>query len=161
MDFKNYVSLFDYDWWSEIDNELFFSYLLLNTGLLTAQKINSQYKFSIPNKSSLQEFLFALKGSKYEKIAYKLQTFYQLEIFKLIEKKDEEGAIEKLQEEKIVCEENAMNFNFFHLVVAFGLKNVFTELLGAECAGNLYFANDKIPQGIILLIVKTVFYVLE
>ncbi len=146
MDFKNYVSLFDYDWWSEIDNELFFSYLLLNTGLLTAQKINSQYKFSIPNKSSLQEFLFALKGSKYEKIAYKLQTFYQLEIFKLIEKKDEEGAIEKLQEEKIVCEENAMNFNFFHLVVAFGLKNVFTELLGAECAGNLYFANDKIEH---------------
>lgn len=146
MDFKNYVSLFDYDWLDELDNELFFSYLLLNTGLLTAQIINSQYKFSIPNKSSLQEFLLALKGSKYEKIAYKLQKFDQLEIFKLIEKKDEEGAIEKLQKEKIVCEKNAMNFNFFHLVAVFGLKNVFTELLRAECAENLYLANDKIAH---------------
>ena len=110
MDFKNYVSLFDYDWLDELDNELFFSYLLLNTGLLTAQIINSQYKFSIPNKSSLQEFLLALKGSKYEKIAYKLQKFDQLEIFKLIEKKDEEGSIEKLQKEKIVCEKKCYEF---------------------------------------------------
>jgi hypothetical protein len=151
MNFKNYVSLFDYDWLDELGNELFFSYLLLNTGLFTAQKVNSQYQFSIPNKSSLQEFLSVLKGSKYEgskykKIVYELQKFDQLKIFKLIEKKDEDSAIEKLQEEKVVCEENAMNFNFFHSAAVFNLKNVFTELLRAECAGNLYFANDKIAH---------------
>ena len=39
-----------------------------------------------------------------------------------------------------------MNFNFFHLVAVFGLKNVFTELLRAECAENLYLANDKIAH---------------
>lgn len=72
MHFKKYIALFDYNWITDIDNEIFFSHLLLNTGHLTVQKINLQYKFSIPNLAILLEFLRALEGERYKKIASEL-----------------------------------------------------------------------------------------
>lgn len=144
MHFKKYISLFDYNWITDIDNEIFFSHLLLNTGHLTVQKINLQYKFSIPNLAILLEFLRALEGERYKKIASELQKTHYLKIVTMLKQKDVEGITKELLKGEVVCEDNEMNFNFFHLAAIFGDQKVFEALLKSKCMNHLNFVNDKI-----------------
>ena len=39
LNFDNQISLFKYDWHSDIDNEAFFSHLLLNSGYLAGKEV--------------------------------------------------------------------------------------------------------------------------
>jgi len=144
MHFKKYISLFDYDWFTDIDNEIFFSHLLLNTGRLTVQKINLQYKFSIPNLAVLLEFSRALEGERYKKIASKLQKTSHLKIVAMLKQKNAEGTTKEVLKEEVACEDNEMNFNFFHLAAIFGDKEVLGALLKSKCMNHLNFANDRI-----------------
>ena len=143
MHFKKYISLWDYDWLADIDNEIFFSHLLLNTGLLTVQKINLQYKFSIPNLAILLKFLRALEGERYKKIASKLQKTSHLKIVEMLKQKDAEGITRELLKEAVACEDNEMNFNFFHLAAIFGDHKVLEALLKSQCMNHLNFVNVK------------------
>ncbi len=140
------ISLFKYDWFLDTDNEVFFSYLLLNAGYLTAQKVSEGHIFSIPNAELLSEFVDVIPedGEQCKAILYNLQKKSQLKIIEMIKQKDAEGIKEELSKSHIKCEDYSMNFNFFHLAVILGNKEVFETLWGSDCKAGLDFINDKV-----------------
>ncbi len=118
LKFDQQISLFKYDWFADIDNEKFFSYLLLNSGYFTVQKEKGRkYQFSIPNAELLEEFSSIISNNK-EKcktILYNLQKVSHLKIIEMIKENDYEGINKELSESHINCEDKSMNFNFYHL----------------------------------------------
>ena len=92
LKFDNQISLFKYDWYSDIDNEAFFSHILLNTGYLAGKEDEGIFKLSIPNRELLKEFTDLLEGVKGNKdcgiILENLQKNRQQEILAMIRKND-------------------------------------------------------------------------
>lgn len=146
LKFDQQISLFKYDWFADIDNEKFFSYLLLNSGYFTVQKEARKYKFSIPNAELLGEFSSIISNNK-EKcktILYNLQKVSHLKIIEMIKQNDYMGINKELSESHINCEDKSMNFNFYHLAAIFGNQEVFKTFLESRCSKYLDFSNDKV-----------------
>jgi hypothetical protein len=148
LQFNQQISLFKYDWFADIDNEKFFSYLLLNSGYFTVQKRLKKYEFSIPNAELLEEFTSIISNhkDKCKQILYNLQKTIHLKVIEMIKQNDVEGIEKLLAESHINCEDKSMNFNFYHLASIFGKKEVFQTLLKSKCSKYLDFSNDKIAN---------------
>lgn len=145
LQFDQQISLFKYDWFANIDNEKFFSYLLVNSGYFAVRKEGNDYIFSIPNSELRQEFadIIPKENEKCQVILYNLQKVSQLKVVEMIKKHDVEGIQKELSESHIKCDDYSMNFNFFHLSAIFGNQLVFSAFLNSRCAEYLDFANDK------------------
>lgn len=148
LQFNQQISLFKYDWFADIDNEKFFSYLLLNSGYFTVQKKLKKYEFSIPNAELLEEFTSIISNhkDKCRQILYNLQKTAHLKVIEMIKQNDAEGIEKQLSESHINCEDKSMNFNFYHLAAILGKKEVFQTLLQSKCSKYLDFSNDKIAN---------------
>eukprot|EP00919_Chromeraceae_sp_WS-2016_P028244 GHVR01066828.1.p1 GENE.GHVR01066828.1~~GHVR01066828.1.p1 ORF type:complete len:814 (+),score=99.18 GHVR01066828.1:57-2498(+) len=135
LNFDNQISLFKYDWHSDIDNEAFFSHLLLNSGYLAGKEVEGIFKFSIPNRELLSEFTTIIPKSNKNCgiILENLQKNRQLEILEMIRKNDlSEDFINKFENKfttyKINCTDNTMNFNFVSLAIIYSNKKVYEHL---------------------------------
>ena len=148
LQFNQQISLFKYDWFADIDNEKFFSYLLLNSGYFTVQKNLKKYEFSIPNAELLEEFTSIVSNhkDKCKQILYNLQKTIHLKVIEMIKQNDTEGIERQLLESHINCEDKSMNFNFYHLAAILGKKEVFQTLLQSKCSKYLDFSNDKVAN---------------
>ncbi len=148
LKFDNQISLFKYNWFTDSDNEEFFSYLLLNAGYLTTvQQINGFYKFSIPNRELLEEFSDIIPRDKKicEDILNNLKKTSQLRIIKLIQDGNPDDLQSALSEPYINYMDKSMNFNLFHLAAIFGNGTTFEVLSNApiERDVSLAFTNDR------------------
>ncbi|MFK7761303.1 MAG: AAA family ATPase [Candidatus Midichloriaceae bacterium] len=137
LNFDNQISLFKYDWNSDIDNEAFFSHLLLNSGYLAGKEAEGIFKFSIPNKELLKEFTDLLKSTKDSKdcgiILENLQKNRQVEILEMIRKNDSSEDFmymfeKKFTTYKIKCDDSSMNFNFMSLAMIYSNEEVYNNL---------------------------------
>ncbi len=148
LQFNQQISLFKYDWFADIDNEKFFSYLLLNSGYFTVQKKLKKYEFSIPNAELLEEFTSIILNhkDKCKQILYNLQKTIHLKVIEMIKQNDAEGIEKQLSESQINCEDKSMHFNFYHLAAILGKNEVFQTLLQSKCSKYLDFGNDKIAN---------------
>ena len=131
-----------------MDNEKFFSYLLVNSGYLTVQKVDKKYIFKIPNSELIEEFtsIIPQDNEKCNQILYDLQKTSHLKVIKMIKENDAVAIEKELSEGHINCADHSMNFNFFHLAAIFGNQEVFQVLLKSKCVEYLDFANDKIES---------------
>ena len=135
LNFDNLISLFKYDWHSDIDNEAFFSYLLLNSGYLAGKEIDGKFKFSIPNRELLLEFtnIIPHENRNCKTILENLQKNRQLEILNMIKQNDSStDFINKFEKKfttyKINCADNSMHLNFMSLAVIYSNKKVYNNL---------------------------------
>jgi hypothetical protein len=154
LKFYNQISLFKYDWYSDVDNEAFFSHILLNTGYLAGKEEDGIFKLSIPNRELLKEFTNLLEGTKGNRacgiILENLQKNRQLKILEMIKKDDpSEDFISKFNEKftsyNINCADSSMNFNYISLAIIYNNTEVFNSLkilCGRKSLGIPDDAND-------------------
>ena len=140
LQFDSRTSILKYDQFRGADNEKFYSYLLLNSGYLTAQKISGKYHFSIPNKEVQSEFIKSTpqdSGEQCNTIVSNLKKNMQLKLIELIRQKDVEGIKRELDGSDISCKDDNMNLSFLHLAAIFGDQDVFQLLLDSKCKKQL------------------------
>lgn len=145
LEFNKNISLFNYDWFADIDNQGFFTYLLLNSGYLTTRDVGGSYYFSIPNAELLDEFSKLLSNQEglCSDILSSLRKSSHLKIVSLIKSNDAVALDLELRQGYIDCQDYSMNFNFFHLAALYGSKDAFRVLLNSRCAKDIDFANDN------------------
>jgi hypothetical protein len=140
LQFDSHTSILKYDQFRGADNEKFYSYLLLNSGYLTVQKISGHYHFSIPNKEVQSEFMKSTpqdSGEQCNTIVSNLKKQLQLKLIELIRQKNVDGIKQELAGSDINCKDDNMNLNFLHLAAIFGDQHVFQALLDSKCRKQL------------------------
>jgi hypothetical protein len=155
LKFDNKISLFKYDWYSNVDNEEFFSYLLLNSGYLTVKKDGNEFMFSIPNEELLEEFKSVISKNDgdcsviLENLAkhdYMVNPSYK-KVLSLIKEDNSSEIISEINLGNVKCSDNIMNFNFLQLSIIFSKKAVFEALQNsAKCQKELNENKDKVFQ---------------
>ena len=149
LNFDNQISLFRYDWHSDVDNEAFFSHLLLNSGYLASKEFEGKFKFTIPNRELLLEFTNIIPQGNQNCgiILENLKKNRQLEILDMIRKNDSsEDFIHKFEHKfttyKINCADSSMNFNFMSLAIIYSNKKTY-ENLKTHCSNESLNVLDK------------------
>ena len=149
LKFDNQISLFKYDWYSDIDNEEFFAYLLLNSGYFAVKKNGKEFEFSIPNAELLEEFMNIIPkdGNHCKLILDNLEKSHYLKAVNLIKEDDYKGSTAEINKGTVNCNDYSMNFNFLQLSIIFESKNVFKALQGlVKCKDGLNMYQDQIFQ---------------
>ena len=149
LKFDNQISLFKYDWYSDIDNEEFFAYLLLNSGYFAVKKNGKEFEFSIPNAELLEEFMNIIPkdGNHCKLILDNLEKSHYLKAVNLIKEDDYKGITAEINKGTVNCNDYSMNFNFLQLSIIFESKNVFKALQGlVKCKDGLNMYQDQIFQ---------------
>ncbi len=154
LKFDNKISLFKYDWYLGVDNEEFFSYLLLNSGYLTMKKDDNEFMFSIPNEELLEEFKSVISKNDVEdcnvilenlaKPNYLINPNY-VKALSLIKEDNSSGIISEINLGNVKCNNNIMNFNFLQLSIIFSKKAVFEALQNStKCRKELNEYKDQV-----------------
>ncbi len=141
LKFDNQISLFKYDWYSDIDNEEFFAY--------SVKKNGKEFEFSIPNAELLEEFMNIIPkdGNHCKLILDNLEKSHYLKAVNLIKEDDYKGSTAEINKGTVNCNDYSMNFNFLQLSIIFESKNVFKALQGlVKCKDGLNMYQDQIFQ---------------
>jgi hypothetical protein len=169
LSFDESTSLFGYEFVPGEYNEKIFSYLLVNSGYLTLKNENSKYFFRIPNYEVKKEFIEVIKNELYntERLIHTQKDTAMLDILTehqeillkhidILQYKDkmvdafniiltrDSVKLSKLFNtiDGLKCEDQSMNFNFFHIGAMVGDEDVFTTLM-ANCDKSLLSVKDK------------------
>ena len=149
LKFDNKISLFKYNWYSDIDNEEFFAYLLLNSGYFSVKKNGREFEFSIPNAEVLESFMEIIprEEDNCKIILSNLKKSQYLKAVTLIKKDDSEAVTMEINKGNVNCNDYSMNFNFLQLSIMFDSKKVFDALQDlVKCKDELNTYQDQIFQ---------------
>ncbi len=144
LKFDNQISLFKYNWYHDVDNEEFFTYLLVNSGYFSVKKSDQDFEFSIPNAELLEEFkeILPRDDKQCDEILENLKKSNYLKAVNFIKSNDYDGFSKIFEEGKIKCHDYSMNFNFLQLSIIYSSNNIFNYLLNSTCIEELFNFKD-------------------
>ena len=163
MEFNKLTSLFQYSFTHIGNIEEIITYLLVNSGYLTTQRINDNYHFSIPNHEVRIEFKSVLSkelgeistgvqawSGESKMLVQFLDVFNSesdmIKIVQAISKQDPDTlAISLSNVPAIKCYSNNYNFNLLHLG-AIGKDATIFNMLLKFCGKDLLKVKDKVTK---------------